>query len=245
MSDPRAANCREFALNADGKVVGVELAVLPFPPGQYELAEVCLIDEMQAAGNINAYVFVNNRAGGAVLGAKVYLAWPWSGQPGDITFKEKALPGNTNYPPNHVIINGYNPFNAKGPLAIYVGTAAGEINSDVVAGLGLPFNRHVGYQLMFRERVVAPPPPPPPPLPLPEDEPAGLAIGTLADKCRWWLEESVRQDEAGNAVRAKAIRYSLIKHNGGLFYRLENELKALALTRQRWYPGEDEAKVGG
>jgi|WetSurMetagenome_2_1015567.scaffolds.fasta_scaffold09620_2 hypothetical protein len=61
----------------------------------------------------------------------------------------------------------------------------------------------------------------PAPVTLPEQEPV-MAVGLLADKCRYWLEESVRQDEAGNAERAKAIRYSLIK----LFYRLENALKA-------------------
>ena len=53
-----------------------------------------------------------------------------------------------------------------------------------------------------------------------------MAVGKLADKCRWWLEESIRRDEAGDAERAKAIRYSLIKLDGGLFYRLERALKA-------------------
>lgn len=64
----------------------------------------------------------------------------------------------------------------------------------------------------------------PAPVTLPEEEPV-MAIGLLADKVRWWLEESVRQDKAGNAARAKAIRYSLIKLSGGLLYRLENALK--------------------
>jgi hypothetical protein len=72
---------------------------------------------------------------------------------------------------------------------------------------------------------VIPPVTPPPPAYLPESEPI-MAVGKLADKCRWWLEESIRQDEAGNQARAEAIRYSLIKRNGGLFYRLENALKA-------------------
>jgi hypothetical protein len=60
---------------------------------------------------------------------------------------------------------------------------------------------------------------------LPESEPI-MAVGKLADKVRWWMEESIRQDEAGNSARAKAIRYSLIKLAGGLLYRLENALKA-------------------
>ena len=67
--------------------------------------------------------------------------------------------------------------------------------------------------------------PPPAGITLPEQEPV-MAVGKLADKCRWWLEESIRRDEAGDAERAKAIRYSLIKLDGGLFYRLERALKA-------------------
>lgn len=69
-------------------------------------------------------------------------------------------------------------------------------------------------------------PTPIPTRPLPEAEPM-LPVGTLADKCRWWLEESIRQDEAGDTAYAQAIRYSLVKLDGrGLFYRLENALKA-------------------
>lgn len=219
-NDPRSENCRAFHVNADGKVDGVELTVIPYPPGRYAVAEVCLIDEAAAQGNVSAYAFVHDRNGQAVLGARVYLAWPWSGQPGDTTFEEHALPGNTNYPPNHPITNGYNP-PRRGPLAIYVGTVDGAINSEVIAGLGLPFNRHVGYQILFKERVAAPVE-----AGLPEDEPV-MTVGLLADKSRWWLEESIRQDEAGNAARAAAIRYSLVKlDDTGLFYRLENALKS-------------------
>ena len=54
---------------------------------------------------------------------------------------------------------------------------------------------------------------------LPEDEMATDAA-TLAQKVRWWFEEYTRQVEAGNTVRAKAIRYSLIT----LLYRLERAL---------------------
>jgi len=47
---------------------------------------------------------------------------------------------------------------------------------------------------------------------LPNDEPAATA-----EKVRWWLEECVRQFEAGAAERAQAILYSLV----ALAYRLE------------------------
>jgi hypothetical protein len=63
-------------------------------------------------------------------------------------------------------------------------------------------------------------PPPPVHEGLPEDETA-TDTATLAQKCRYWLEESIRQDETGQLGLARATRYSLVK----LFYRLENALK--------------------
>lgn len=61
--------------------------------------------------------------------------------------------------------------------------------------------------------------------PLPEHETATDAE-TLAEKCRWWLEEEQRQREAGNEAQANAIHLSLIK----LLYRLERTLKGYVDT---------------
>lgn len=61
--------------------------------------------------------------------------------------------------------------------------------------------------------------------PLPEDEPL-LPTELLAEKVRYWVEEYTRQLEAGNDERAEAILYSLIAHDDGLLYRLENVLKS-------------------
>jgi hypothetical protein len=55
---------------------------------------------------------------------------------------------------------------------------------------------------------------------LPEDETATDAA-TLAQKCRFWLEEMQRQTQAGNLAYAERIRLSLIQ----LLYRLEGILK--------------------
>jgi hypothetical protein len=63
-------------------------------------------------------------------------------------------------------------------------------------------------------------PSPPPHQAMPEDETATDAP-TLVQKCRYWLEESIRQDEAGQLGLARETRYSLVK----LFYRLENALQ--------------------
>ena len=66
------------------------------------------------------------------------------------------------------------------------------------------------------------PGPPPASEPLPMDETATDPT-TLAEKCRWWLEEEQRERERGNVARANEIRVSLI----GLHYRLENMLKEI------------------
>lgn len=67
------------------------------------------------------------------------------------------------------------------------------------------------------------PPDPDPiePEPLPNDETA-TDVPTLAEKTRWWLEELIRQLEAGELERARTIRYSLVE----LMSRLEQAAKA-------------------
>jgi hypothetical protein len=65
------------------------------------------------------------------------------------------------------------------------------------------------------------PPPQPPHEGLPTDETATDAK-TLAEKCRWWLQEYTRQIETGNTAYASRILYALIR----LFERLEAAQKA-------------------
>ena len=57
--------------------------------------------------------------------------------------------------------------------------------------------------------------------PLPMDETA-TDPATLADKCRWWMEEMRRARESGRPDRADEIHLSLIQ----LHYRLEETLKS-------------------
>jgi hypothetical protein len=67
-------------------------------------------------------------------------------------FENTGLPGNAHVPYQHVITNKYDPQTRQGPLAIFIGDKEGNVISDVIGGLGLPGARHVGYQLVFRER---------------------------------------------------------------------------------------------
>jgi hypothetical protein len=151
MKDPRAENCRRFAVE-DGKVTGVNLTYLPAPAEKYELAKASLVDEETAKGQVVALVTVLDRDN---LPAQVqcYLAWPWQGWQHPARFENTGLPGNAHVPYQHVITNKYDPHTQQGPLAIFIGDKEGSVLSDVIGGLGLPGGRHVGYQLVFRERA--------------------------------------------------------------------------------------------
>jgi len=187
MNDPRTTNCRGFALDAQGRVIGVELQVDVRPLTRYELLRVELLDEITAQGNTVATCVVLDRDGIAI-GQPVSLAWPWP----DLT--DYALPGNPNN--QHMITNGYSP-PASGPLALCL-RENGVIISDVVGGLGLPFNRHVSYRATWRERSPAAPDQPDDGDDLPSDD-AFLAVYT-------------RQAEA--IERVAALLERLVEHFG-------------------------------
>lgn len=149
-SDPRAENCRGFRMDGAGKVVSVDLVHVPNPSAPYELARVELLDEYSAGGGTVAKFQV--LADGVVTGERVYLAWPFP------ELSSRLLPGNPNG--EHMIANGYDAAKGdRGPLALYVGDAAGRVISDVIGGLGLPNNRHVSYLVTFRARRPEPPGP--------------------------------------------------------------------------------------
>jgi len=144
VADPRAENCRGYAVDGSGKVVGVELAVVAHPAVPYALLHVELIDEASAQGNCVATCRVLDREG-VQIGVPVALAWPWP----DLT--EYAYPGNPNG--QHPVTNGYTPA-ALGPLAL-VPYQGGQVVGDAVGGLGLPNNRHVSFVATWRERGAA------------------------------------------------------------------------------------------
>lgn len=188
MNDPRAENCRRFAVDAANKVAGVALTHLPAPAAKYELVKVELIDEETARGQTVAGVHVLDAAG-LPCQVSCYLAWPWQGWQHPNRFENTLLPGNTNYPYQHMITNKYDPA-GPGPLAIFVGDWDGNVLSDVIAGLGLPAGRHVGYTLVYRERSAAPepakpePPDEPPVVPPVSGELAQAVAGLAAQLAR-------------------------------------------------------------
>lgn len=150
-----AANCHGFRVDASGKVIGVQLGILPVAGSRYEVYGVRLRDEYEAQGNTVARCQVLDR-NGISTGLVVRMAWPWNG---GMNFEGSALPGNPSN--EHFVSNKYNPPNL-GPLCLYVGPH-NLPDSDVVYGVGLPLGRHVSFDVIFRERgaVVQPPIDPP------------------------------------------------------------------------------------
>lgn len=145
MANPLHENCQAFRTDSNGKVIGVQLGITTVPGAQYELYSVRLRNEIEAVGQTIAVCSVLD-ANGINTGIQVRMAWPGKGP----AFESSALPGNPNN--THMITNGYNP-PAQGPLALHVGAHNAPI-SDIVYGLGLPFNRHVSYDVVFRVKSV-------------------------------------------------------------------------------------------
>jgi hypothetical protein len=163
--DPRAENCKAYR-EENGLVTGVELVYVEKPAAKYRLVQVLLIDEAHAGGRHTAKVNVQ-LASGAMAGDVPFLAWPFP------TPHSALPPGNPNN--EHMIYSTYSP-PAIGPLGIYVGKGTTpDVDSDIVYGLGLPFNRHISYSLSFVERAGVDPEPPDPPTP------AGDALERIAD----------------------------------------------------------------
>ncbi|MCB0060544.1 MAG: hypothetical protein KDE19_00445 [Caldilineaceae bacterium] len=150
MADPRAENCKAFKVDSNSKVVGVELGITPVTGSIYEVYSVRLRDEYEAGGQTIAACSVLDK-NGINTGIQVRLTWPGKEPP----FDGSGLPGNpTN---THVITNSYNP-PKLGPLALHVGEFNAPV-SDIVYGLGLPFSRHISFDVVFRERGGVTPPP--------------------------------------------------------------------------------------
>lgn len=150
-------NCKGFQLDANGKVVGVQLGIYAVTGSRYEVYSVRLRNEYEAQGNTVARCQVLDKVG-VNTGRSVRMAWPWNG---GTSFDGSALPGNPSN--EHFVSNKFFPPNL-GPLCLYVG-AHNVPESDIVFGLGLPLGHHVSFDVVFRERgaVVIPPIDPPAP----------------------------------------------------------------------------------
>lgn len=145
-------NCRGFKVDAAGKVVGVQLGITPWTQDRrYEIYSARLRDEYEANGQTIANCFVIDK-NNIPTGIQVIMAWPGDRPP----FDGNAYPGNPNN--THIIVNGYAP-PKLGPLCLYVGTPDNPI-SDILYGLGLPNNRHVSFDVYFREIGDGTPPDP-------------------------------------------------------------------------------------
>ena len=150
MIDPRAENCRAMRWD-NGKVRGVELSYTQNLSTRYQLTSVRLRDEDEAQGQTVARVTVLDKDGNNNYNTGVYLFWPYP------SVDNSAVANNSNYPYEHLVVNAYSP-PGLGFLGIYVGL--GEIDSDLIGGLGLPNGHHVSFDMTFQERGGDPVDPP-------------------------------------------------------------------------------------
>lgn len=143
-----ASNVKHFQTDNQGRVVGVQLGIHTLSDTKYQVYRVELIDEIEANGQTVAYCSVLDR-NNVSLNTPVRMAWPWGEYP---NWHNSGMPGNPHN--QHMITEGYKPPNL-GPYALFVGPQDAPI-SDIVYGLGLPFNRHVSFNIVFKERGGAP-----------------------------------------------------------------------------------------
>jgi hypothetical protein len=159
LTDPRAANCRGFQVNGEGKVIGINLVHVPVPSAMYELARAELIDEIAAQGQTVVTAVVLN-ADGIQVAERVMMAWPF---PNLNAEDSPAGPGN---PQNQFAITSKFPENVVGPLAFAVYDVAGSLISDVIGGYGQVLGRgHISGRLTFKQRTNPDPDPTPDPVP--------------------------------------------------------------------------------
>lgn len=136
-------NTKKFTTE-NGLVTGIELQVYDVPNQEYVISHLRLIDEEEANGRTIAYCSSTDGRG------DFYLSFPW--RPGDTNFQNSIAVGGSNG--QHVITNGYSPPDL-GWLAIHMGKKP---ISQIVGGLGLPFNRHVSFEIVFtpKDSIVPP-----------------------------------------------------------------------------------------
>lgn len=154
--DPRSERAKAYNY-AGAKVQGVALTYHRMPDTRFEIVDADVFTEDESVNETKAIVHVLRWAylgGQWVLipaRARVYLAWPINTAGDPNSLETWQLPGNVNEPYEHIITNGFTP-PKKGPLAIFVGSDSGQIDSDVVGGVGLPVNRHVSFHITVVER---------------------------------------------------------------------------------------------
>ena len=151
MTDPRAANCRAFHLDASGKVDGIELVYQPVPSARYACISAQLIDEAAAQGNTVVTVRIYDK-NGIETAERALMEWPYGGPPAE---DSPVGPGNTDN--RFTTTSKYTP-PTIGPLGFMVGDANKQPISDHIWGYGLPGGRHISGLVAFKERDAAAPP---------------------------------------------------------------------------------------
>jgi hypothetical protein len=146
-SVPDAVNCPWVSVQPCGVAVGGCSTVMPC----WRLVDFVFQDEEQSGGRHNIYITVLDESGAPKSGIQAHQAWP------DGDTSQATLGGVTDF---GVYGGPFYPDRGEvGPYQVYI---EARNKSDVVAGMGLPANRHVSYLLTFRWTTAAPAPAPAP-----------------------------------------------------------------------------------
>jgi len=149
---------------------GVEDADTKAGETYFKLISAAFIDEVEAQGSHLVYVDVLDESGRRLNGQVVEHGWPWDKYPQFDEVVTDTVSGE--HLAQWGLFAGYDANRVEyGPYWVRV-----RGKSDVFYGMGLPWNRHVAFVVVF-QRVTAsvtpdPTPPPAPPAPDPTPPPA-------------------------------------------------------------------------
>jgi hypothetical protein len=111
--------------------------------GCWRLTSAEYEDDSESGGNINIYARMLASDGSSLVDAPWHTGWPGGNL---VTTRTKPEPEWSGFP----MYGGYyRPFEGEaGPFYSYAGDAEGR--SDVVRGMGLPYNHHVNFRLVWQ-----------------------------------------------------------------------------------------------
>jgi len=107
-------------------------------------------DGDHSGGRHNVYVRVEHEDGSLMYGANICLGWP-GGMDCSAVTQDRS--GDAMYPRGYMadypLYGGsWNPANGAGAYSVWIMNA--QYGSEVLQGLGLPFNQHVNYYVTYR-----------------------------------------------------------------------------------------------
>lgn len=142
MHDVRSDSARDHTVDKSGRVTGVHLTVHDLPTSPFKATLVSVLGEDRSGGQTVARIKVVDDSGS---GLRPVL---FTGYRGNTESFDEMIEVNGYVA---VIASKFDPPNL-GPLAIGLVDQYGRMQSDLVGSLGLPWGRHVSFDIEFVRR---------------------------------------------------------------------------------------------